>query len=62
MPLTRRLLCSMQIVDGKYTMDDYVQAIIAAGAYAQSNGASGTSPGISFEEVDTGAAQPIFNG
>ena len=53
---------SMQTVDGKYTMDDYLQAIIDAGVYAQSNGTSVTSPGIGFEQANTSAALPTSSG
>ena len=56
------ILRVMQTVDGRYTMDDYQQAIIDAGVYAQSNGTTVTSPGIGFEEVNTSAALPTTSG
>jgi len=49
-------------VNGDYTLDDYVQALIDAGAYAQSNGTSVRSPGISYEVANSTAAIPSAKG
>lgn len=49
-------------VNGDYTLDDYIQAIIDAGAYAQSNGTTVSSPGISYEVADSTASIPSAEG
>ena len=53
---------TLQTVNGDYTLDDYVQALIDAGAYAQSNGTRVSSPGISYEVADSTAAIPSAKG
>lgn len=48
----------MQTVSGTYTFADYMQAIVDAGAYAQSNGTRVSRPGISYEVANSTAAIP----
>ena len=54
--------CLQAIVTGQYSLADYVQAVLAAGAFATSNGNSGGHPGISFEQAATTAALPTDHG
>ena len=52
----------VQTVSGTYTFGDYMQAIVDAGAHAQSNGTRVTSPGLSYEVANSTAAIPSTQG
>lgn len=52
----------MQTVNGRYAFADYMQAVVNAGAYAQSNGTRVSSPGISYEVANSTAALPSAKG
>lgn len=52
----------MQTVNGRYSFEEYMQAITDAGAYAQSNGTQVSSPGIAYEVANSTAAVPSTRG
>ena len=56
------MISSLQTTDGRYSMGDYAQAIINAGAHARSNGTRVPNPGISYEVANSNAAIPSTKG
>lgn len=52
----------LQTVDGTYNLNDYLQAVINAGAFMQSNGTRVKSPGLGYESASGTSTKPTFDG